>query len=197
MQELYEFHLSQNNMQVLNMLNTKYFIVPTQEGEVAQQNPETNGNAWFVENVELVPSANEAIVQLGDINTEETAIVNSEFADLLPAKQFEVDTTSTIELLSYQPNELVYRSSTTRDQLAVFSEIFYPHGWQAYIDGEEVPHFRANYVLRAMMVPAGEHEISFKFEPEVVKTGSSIALASSVLLGLLLVGGIVYSSRKK
>jgi hypothetical protein len=197
MQELYDFYLSQNNLQVLNMLNTKYFIIPTEEGAVAQANPETNGNAWFIQEVKMVDNANEAIQALDGINTKRVAVVDDDFAEFLPKKQFEADSTASIELVSYQPNELIYRASSESDRMVVFSEIYYPHGWQSYIDGEKVPHFRANYVLRAMMVPAGEHEITFKFEPEVVKTGSSIALASSILLGLLLIGGLFWKVRRK
>jgi hypothetical protein len=198
MQELFEFYIAQNNLQVLNMLNTKYFIIPTEEeGIVAQPNPETNGNAWFVQELRFVNGANEEILALDGINTKRVAVVDEKFSDLLPKKEFAVDTMASIELVSYQPNELKYRSSTENEAMAVFSEIYYPHGWQAYIDGEEVPHFRANYVLRAMMVPAGEHEITFRFEPQVVKTGSTIALASSVILGLLLLGGIFYGIRRK
>ncbi|MFD1079856.1 YfhO family protein, partial [Longispora fulva] len=89
-----------------------------------------------------------------------------------------------------------YKYSSGAKQMAVFSEIYYPHGWQAYLDGKEVPHFRTNYVLRAMIVPAGEHTVTFRFEPEVVKTGSTITLVSSLLLGLLLIGGIVYQTRE-
>ena len=197
MQELYDFYLSQNNLQVLNMLNTKYFIVPTQEGEVVQQNPETNGNAWFVENVELVENANEEILGLKGLNTRKAAVIDKKFAEYLPSQNFLADSTAHIELVSYEPNELHYTYSSKNENLAVFSEIYYPNGWQAYIDGKKAPHFRANYVLRAMLVPEGEHEISFKFEPQVVKTGSSIALASSVILGLLLLGGIVYGFKKQ
>ncbi len=197
MQELYDFYLSQNNLQVLNMLNTKYFIVPTEEGVMAQQNPETNGNAWFVENVKLVEDANEEILGLKGLNTKKAAVVNKEFGEYLSKKQFPQDSLANIELISYKPNELKYRYSAEQEQLTIFSEIYYPHGWQAYIDGEAVPHFRANYVLRAMVVPAGEHEITFKFEPEVVKTGSQIALASTAILVLLLLGGIFYGIKRK
>lgn len=197
MQELYDFYISQNNLQVLNMLNTKYFIIPTEEGVVAQQNPETNGNAWFVREVKVVENANEEILGLDGINTGKVAVVDNDFAEYLPQQNFTVDSSATIELISYQPNELKYRTTAQNESMAVFSEIYYPNGWQAYIDGEEVPHFRANYVLRAMVVPAGEHEITFKFEPKVVKTGSSIALASSVLLGLLLIGGIFYGIKRR
>lgn len=196
MQELYDFYLSQNNLQVLNMLNTKYFIIPTEEGVVAQQNPETNGNAWFVQEVKLVENADEEILGLKGINTSRTAVVDKKFAELLPSTNLVKDSTSRINLVSYQPNELIYNYTAADAGLVVFSEIYYPHGWKAYLDGKEVPHFRANYVLRAMAVPAGQHEISFKFEPRVVKTGSTIALASSILLGLLLIGGVVYKIKK-
>ena len=197
MQELYDFYLSQNNLQVLNMLNTRYFIIPTEEGVVAQQNPESNGNAWFVQKVNIVQNADEEILGLKGINTLQTAVVDKKFADLLPAQEFAKDSVAQIKLTSYQPNKLVYQYSALHAGLVVFSEIYYPHGWQAYIDGKAVPHFRANYVLRAMTVPEGQHQITFKFEPEVVKTGSSIALASSILLGLLIIGGIVYSVKKE
>lgn len=197
MQELYDFYLSQNNLQVLNMLNTKYFIIPSEEGVMAQENPETNGNAWFVENVKLVENANEEILGLKGINTRKTAVIDREFGEFLPKEPFSRDSLAQIQLVSYAPNELKYRYSAENEQLALFSEIYYPHGWQAYIDGKEVPHFRANYVLRAMVVPAGEHEITFRFEPGVVRTGSSIALASSVILGLLVIGGIFYGIKRK
>lgn len=197
MQELYDFYLSQNNLQVLNMLNTKYFIVPTQEGVMTQQNPETNGNAWFVKEVKHVKNANEEILGLKGINTRKTAVVDEKFSEYLPKMSFSVDSLSQIKLITYQPNKLKYEYSANSEQMAVFSEIYYPHGWQAYIDGEEAPHFRANYVLRAMVLPAGEHEVTFKFEPQVIKTGSSIALASSIILGLLVIGGIVFGFKRE
>lgn len=197
MQELYEFYLSQNNLQVLNMLNTKYFIIPDEEGVMVQENPEVNGNAWFVETVKLVENANEELLGLKGINTKKMAVVDEKFKELLPQKNFPEDSLAQIELISYRPNELVYRYSAEKEQMAVFSEIYYPHGWQAYIDGKEAPHFRANYVLRAMVVPAGDHQITFRFEPGVVRTGSIIALTSSVILGLLVMGGIFYGIKRK
>ena len=196
-QDLFDFHISQNNMEVLNMLNTKYFIVPTEEGIAAQQNPETNGNAWFVKNVMLVDNANEAITTLGEVNTKETAVLNRKFEEYLPSKGIDFDENASIQLISYQPNELVYEYSAEGDQLAVFSEVYYPEGWQAYLDGEKLPHFRADYVLRAMMLPGGEHQLVFRFEPQVIETGSSIALASSVLMALALVGGMYFFFRRR
>lgn len=198
MQELFEFYISQNHLEVLNMLNTKYFIIPTEEeGLVAQQNPEANGNAWFVEEVMVVEDANAEILALEDLNTEETAVITEDFREHLQQLTFPEDPSAEVELVDYRPNQLTYRSSSSNAGLAVFSEIYYPHGWKAYIDGEEVTPIRANYVLRALSIPAGDHEIVFKFDPEVVKTGSSISLASSVLLALLLIGGLVIKFRKK
>lgn len=197
MQELFEFYIAQNYMPVLNMLNTKYFIVPTEEGVVAQQNPDTYGNAWFVQEVKWVADANEAILALGEIDPKTTAVVNREFESDLPSGELNTNENAHIELVEYLPNEISYQYSTESEQLAVFSEIYYPDGWQAYIDGEKHPHFRADYVLRAMLLPAGEHTLVFKFEPGVVKTGSTIALISSILLVLALLGGAFYAFRKK
>lgn len=196
MQDLFDFYISRNNIEVLNILNVKYFIIPTEDGPQAQQNPEAFGNAWFVNNVKWVHSANEAMLSLGEVALDSTAVIHQEFRDRVPAG-LQMDESANIELISQQPNELVYQSSASFDQLVVFSEVYYPHGWKTYINGKEVSHFRANYLLRAMMVPAGEQRIEFKFEPEVIKTGSQIALASSILLGLLMLGGIFYTFKKK
>lgn len=196
-QDLFDFHISQNNLEVLNMLNTKYFIIAGEEGLVAQKNPDTNGNAWFVEEVTLVENANEEILALGDINTKEVAVINNKFEEFIPAKGLKADEAAEIELVEYAPNELTYKYSAQGEQLVVFSEVYYSEGWQAYIDGEKAPHFQADYVLRAMMVPGGEHTIVFKFEPQVVETGSAIALASSVLLGMVLLGGLYFAFRRK
>ncbi|MGM1054278.1 MAG: YfhO family protein [Bacteroidota bacterium] len=195
-QELYDFYISRNNMEILNMLNVKYFIIPTEEGVQAQQNPEAFGNAWFVYNIKWVENPNEAILSLGESKLDSTAIINVEYKNLVPT-DLETDPSAEIELISQQPNELVYKSKSSKEQLAVFSEIFYPNGWKTYIDGKESVHFRVNYVLRGMMIPAGEHEIRFMFEPEVVKTGSIISLLASILLGLLLLGGLFYKFRRK
>src|SRR5690606_20575917 len=190
--DLFDFYISQNNTEILNMLNVKYFIFPTEESPQAQQNPEAFGNAWFVNNVKWAESADEEILSLGEVDLSNTAVINAELQDKIP-DSFPEDPSASIELISYAPNELKYRTSASSDQLAVFSEIYYPHGWKTFIDGEESNHFQANYTLRAMVVPAGEHEISFKFAPEVVKKGSNIALTSSILLGILLLGGIFYT----
>jgi hypothetical protein len=195
-QDLFDFYISQNNVAVLNMLNVKYFIIPTEEGNQVQQNPEAFGNAWFVNKVKWVDSADEAMLSLGEVDLQNTAVINEEYKEMVPPTLAQ-DTTANIELVNQRPNELVYKTLSSKEQLVVFSEIFYPHGWKTFIDGKETSHFRANYLLRAMMIPAGDHEVVFKFEPEVVKTGSNIALASSILLGLMILGGIFFAFKKK
>ena len=196
MQDLFDFYIAKNNLAILNMLNVKYIIVPTEEGPQAQQNPEAFGNAWFVENIKWVENADEEILSLSETDLTSTLVINTEFTDKLPS-EFEFDPSAQIELIEQEPNKLVYKTSASKDQLVVFSEMYYGRGWTSYINNVETPHFRANYVLRAMMVPSGEHNITFKFEPNVVKTGSKIALTSSILLGLLLLGGILYTFKNK
>ncbi|MBZ9630321.1 YfhO family protein [Salegentibacter sp. LM13S] len=197
MQDLYDFYISQNNMEILNMLNAKYFIVPSESGQPqAQQNPNALGNAWFVDDIMWVESANEEILNLKEVDLQNTAVINSEFKNEV-SEELNTDGNAEITLESYKPNELVYKINASAPQLAVFSEMYYQPGWQAYLDGKEVDHVRANYVLRAMNIPAGEHTVTFRFEPEVVNTGSSIALASSIILVLIILGGFYYKSRKR
>lgn len=196
MQDLFDFYISKNNMEILNMLNVKYFIIPTEEGIQAQQNPEAFGNAWFVENVKFVDTPNDEILALGETDLSLTAVINNQYKDEVPAT-ISRDSSSTIQLINQKPNELVYQSSSSGESLALFSEIYYPKGWKVFIDGEEASHFPANYVLRGMSIPAGDHTITFKFEPEVVEIGSTISLASSAILFLLLIGGIFYSFKRK
>ncbi len=197
MQDLYDFYISQNNMEVLNMLNAKYFIVPSEGGQPqAQQNPNAFGNAWFVDNIKWVESANEEILNLNEVDLQNTAVINSEFRSEV-SEDFKATGNAEIQLQSYQPNELVYKTNASSPQFVVFSEMYYQPGWQAYLDGEKVEQVRVNYVLRAMNIPAGEHTVTFRFEPEVVNTGSSIALASSIILVLIILGGFYYKSRNR
>ncbi len=195
-QDLYDFYISQNNMEILNMLNVKYFIVPTDNGNQAQQNPGAFGNAWFVENIKWVESANEAIVSLKNTDLQKTAVVQNKFKDEINTS-FVYSADANIVLKSYQPNELHYEVSTASNQFAVFSEMYYQPGWNAYLDEKLVDHVRADYVLRAMNIPAGNHEVVFKFEPQVIQTGSTITLVSSVLIGLVVLGGIGYELKKR
>tara|TARA_B100000965_G_scaffold193627_1_gene161646 strand:- start:551 stop:2956 length:2406 start_codon:yes stop_codon:yes gene_type:complete len=181
-QELIEFHISKGNMNVLNMLNTKYFI--TQDGR-AQLNPGALGNAWFVENINTVKNADEEIAALGNFDPLKTIIVDERYDDNL-ININNLNSSSIIKLDSYKPNHLTYTSNNIDEGIAVFSEIYYKDGWNVYVNGIESNHFRANYVLRAMKIPAGNHIIEFKFEPSVFTNGERISLASSISLLLLL-----------
>jgi hypothetical protein len=193
--ELYDFYISRNNINVLNMLNTKYIIAEDNQGNVFPYlNEDANGNAWFVAELEKVESANEEIKAIDSLETKFKAVTTSE---MLASKTFVVDSTASIKLTEHRPNYLKYQSNNLNDGFVVFSEMYYETGWVSSIDGKEVPHFRVDYTLRGMEVPKGEHTIEFKFEPQVIKTGSHIALASSILLGLLILGGLFYEFKKK
>ena len=185
-QELIEHQISKNNMRVLNMLNTKYFIVADNNRQpFAQVNPEALGNVWFVEDYRIVPNANEEMLALNDFNPGREAIVDKRFERFVEGKSFTKDTLSGIRLDSYKPNHLTYSAKCNEEELAVFSEIYYPEGWQAFIDGVPVEHFRVNYILRAMVIPQGEHQIEFKFEPRSYYLGNKVSLISSLILLLL------------
>lgn len=195
-QQLYDYQIANNNIQVLNMLNVKYVIQTTEEGQpIPLQNPNANGNAWFVSNVKVVQNADEEIRALGSLDTKNEAVVDKEFMKKVSAQSFIKDSLATISLEEYKPNYLKYTSQNTNNGLAVFSEIYYPKGWKIMIDGKEREQIRANFILRAIEIPAGKHIIEFKFEPEVVKNGSSIALFSSIGMLLLLVGGIYFETK--
>jgi len=197
-QELYEYQIARNNIEIWNMLNIKYIIFPDNQGESRlQQNDDANGNAWFVSQVEFVNTANEEIKGLDSLKTKQKVVVNTEFKDRLSKSIFVRDSLASIQLSSYQANEMKYESSTTSEQLAVFSEMYYKNGWNAYIDGKLSPHFRANYVLRAMVVPPGKHEIVFKFEPTIIKKGNAITLTSYVLLFIVPLGWFFMEKKKK
>lgn len=196
MQQLIDYQISKNNLEVLNMLNVKYVIQKDKEGkEFPVSNPDVNGNAWFVSQVKLVNSADEEMKALDSLDSKEVAVVNSKDFDIKNTA-FAKDSSSTITLENYKPNYLKYVSNNSKEGLAVFSEMYYGKGWNAYIDGKSADHIRVDYVLRALNIPAGKHTIEFKFEPQVIKTGSTITLISSIGMLLLLVGGI-YFERKK
>lgn len=196
-QDVFDFYISQNNINVLNMFNTKYIIAQDEEGIMFPYvNPDANGNAWFIKKFREVTSTNEEILALDSLNNKHMAVLNKKDFNI-KASSFKVDSTASIDLLEYKPNYLKYKSVNNNDGFAVFSEVYYPKGWKTIIDGEEASHIRVNYLLRGMEVPAGEHIIEFKFEPDVIQTGSTIALASSILVGLLLFGGLYYEYKKK
>ncbi|HEX9981117.1 MAG TPA: YfhO family protein [Flavobacterium sp.] len=197
-QELFDYQIAKNNLEVLNMLNVKYVLQTDEKGqEFPVINPDANGNAWFVEQVKFVNSADEEMKSLDKLDTKKTAVVNrKDFGKVLNKATFVRDSSSVITLTQYKPNYLKYTSNNSQAGLAVFSEAYYANGWNAYLDGKKQPHFRANYILRAMMVPAGRHTIEFRFEPQVVKTGSNIALISSLIMLLLIGGGIWYEAKR-
>ncbi len=175
-----------NETWILNMLNTKYVIYNPDAPPLL--NNRALGNAWFVENAVLAENANRELEILNEINTSKTAVIDKVFTDHLNKRTFDLNEGDKIELKSYQPNELVYKCTSGGERLVIFSEIYYPGGWKCYVDGNESSHFRADYVLRAMMVPEGEHEIKFVFDPDSYKTGNKVSLASSILLILLAAG---------
>ncbi|MCF8388152.1 MAG: YfhO family protein, partial [Bacteroidales bacterium] len=175
-------------LSVLNMLNTKYFILDPAQPPL--QNRYALGNAWFVNSLNVVENADEEIKAVQDFNPARTAIVDKRFEEVISSLDLN-DTLQygTIRLTNYKPNKLTYLSKANEDAFAVFSEIYYSEGWNAYIDGEKAAHARVNYVLRGMRVPAGEHQIVFAFEPAVYRTGETISLISSIVLILLIIGG--------
>lgn len=196
MQQLFDYQIAKNNLEILNMLNVKYVIQTDKEGkEIPTINPEANGNAWFVSDLKLVNKPDDVMKALDHIDTKNVAVFNvheheGKFKNARLKKKW--DTTGTIKLVKYKPNYIKYQSDNGKDGLAVFSEIYYKNGWNTYIDGKLTDHFPVDYVLRAMEIPGGKHTIEFKFEPQVVKTGSTIALASSIGMLLLLIGGIYF-----
>lgn len=197
-EELLDFHVYKNNMDVLNMLNTKYIIAEEQGQIFPYTNTEANGNAWFVSNLKVVANANQEILALDSLNTKTTAVLEQSVQTENNLKTaYPVDSTASIQLKEFKPNYLKYESNNRSEGLAVFSEIYYEQGWNAYIDGNLTPHFRVNYVLRALELPKGNHTIEFKFEPQVVEIGSKIALASSAVLGLLLLAGLFFEMKKR
>ncbi len=197
-QELYDHQIKGKfNRDVLNMLNTKYFIQADESRKpVVVPNPQALGNAWFVEDVEMVENADEELDALSDFNPEKTAIVDERFKDELSGFSPVRDSSAQIKLIDYKPNDLQYQVNSQKDQLAVFSEIYYPKGWNAYVDGKPAPHFRVDFVLRAMVIPAGKHLVEFKFEPKVYSIGAKVSFGSSLLVILLLVGFVVYETKK-
>ncbi len=183
--------LKQN--QALNMLNTKYIIYNPEAPPLV--NNYALGNAWFVNNIKIVADANEEIKAVQNFEPKNTAIVDKRFEkELINLTE---DKSATIKLTEYKPNHISYKSTANTNQIAVFSEIYYDKGWNTYIDNKQVSHFRADYVLRAMKIPAGSHTIEFKFEPRSWAIGSTISLISSIILLLALIGVVYIELIKK
>jgi len=183
-----ELQVAFNNTPIpsLNMLNTKYVIY--NPSALPLINPNVLGNAWFVEKPVIVENANKEILLMNSFNPSKEAIIDNIFKNQITKSSFPVQENEKIELVSYQPDELLYKYSAREEKLAVFSEIYYPAGWKGYIDGKESEYFRTDWVLRGMVVPAGDHEIKFTFMPASYYVGNKISMASSVLLILLCAG---------
>jgi len=183
---LEDFQAVFNNTQVLNMLNTKYVIYNPDAPPLINQY--ALGNAWFVEKPVIVENANKEISAINYFEPSKEAIIDDIFKDQITKVSYPVLENEKIELVSYQPDELLYKYSSLDDKLVVFSEIYYPAGWKSYIDGKESKYFRTDYVLRGMIVPAGDHEIKFTFKPSSYIVGNKISLASSLVLILMMAG---------
>lgn len=195
-QDLIENQLSkpQLSMPVMNMLDTRYFLLPEQQGQGmnVQRNDSALGAAWFVNNIRVVNSPIEEMKALDDFNPAETAIIDK---STQAVTQFPVsaDTSASIQLLKYDADTIVYKTVSPSPQFAVFSEIYYPAGWNAYLDGKKTDYYKVNYLLRGMPVPAGTHTIEFRFEPSVYSTSYSIALWSTIAMYIFIIGGFIMS----
>ena len=187
---------NKKTLNILNMLNTKYILLGSLQEPRAEINPNANGNAWFVSDIQYVKTPNEEIKAVGEIDNKKTAVVSVEDQKYFEGKNLQSDSTAVIELKNYQPNQLEFKTQSKTPQLAVFSEIYYPKGWKILLDGKEVPYIKANYLLRAVFVPAGNHEVRMVFEPEVIEKGKMISMSAFGIFLLLSVGGFLKFRRK-
>lgn len=187
------------NEDVLDMLNTKYLITSDQNGEkeTMVNRSTAAGNAWFVQNVEYVKSADEEMLAISSFDPKKVMVVHEEFKPMIDIKKVGYDGNAFIRLTNYHPDLMTYEYSSGRDALAVFSEIWYDKGWNAYLDGEKIPYFRADYLLRAAQLPGGNHKLEFKFEPNSYYTGEIISLIASILLVLGLAYAIYTEMKSK
>ncbi len=184
-------HNTLENLSVLNMLNTKYIISHPDASPIS--NTSNLGNAWFIESYQIVDNADEEIQALHKIDPSKTAVIDKRFEDLIVGYDTnDFDSSASIRLTDYEPNYLIYKSDLTKEQLAVFSEIYYEKGWDMYVNGEPRPHFRVNYVLRGAIIPKGENLIEFKFEPKTYTIGSVISLVSSLIIIIIMIGSVAY-----
>ena len=198
-QELIDRQLTKSyNPDVLDMLNTKYIITRDEKGQSyrMQRNATACGNAWFVTSVQFAENADQEMQAISSFDAKKEAIVDKSYKDLIDVKRLGVGAEGFIKLVSYHPDHLTYEYSLAKDAIAVFSEIYYNKGWNMYIDGVQRPYFRADYVLRAAQLEAGNHKVEFKFEPVSYYTGEKISLAGSVLLVAGL-GFAFYTERKR
>jgi hypothetical protein len=200
-QDIIDQHISKMNMNVINMLNAKYVIIPdNKKNPVPQLNPDAMGNAWFVDSLIVVNTPNEECDALDSLNLRKAAVVDvSKFGNFVADFTPHHDSTATVTFLSYKPNKLEYQTNATHEGLVVFSEVYYPYGWHAYIDDKPAEHFRVNYILRALKVPAGEHHIRFVFDPDTIRKYEPISIICIVIVYLTIIGAIIwfFVQRKK
>ncbi|PSL20875.1 YfhO family protein [Chitinophaga ginsengisoli] len=193
--DLIERQISHNNINVLNMLNAKYVIVPGNDGHpVAQRNPDALGNAWFVKHILWARDANTEMKALDHLDTKDSVVIDERYKVLIKDNPA-FDSTATISLIANNLNEISYNTTASTPQFAVFSEVYYEQGWNAFIDGEPAPYCRVDYALRGMQVPAGKHTITFRFEPASYYTGIKLAISGYLVMLLLLTGGVVLNMR--
>lgn len=201
-QELFERQIAKQNANpgILAMLNNKYMLSVDEKGNtVAIPQPGALGHAWFVKNYKIVPNADAEMAALDSLKPRDEAVIDQRFAGTLAGLKLQADSTDKISLITYKPNELVYESNTRNEGLAIFSEIYYNvrDEWKVTIDGKPAEMLRANYVLRALRIPAGKHSIVFKFEPVSIAAGRKVDLISSILLVVLIVGAVFISVKNK
>jgi hypothetical protein len=184
-QNIYDFYILKNNLDVLNILNVKYIIQNDPDNPLGvTRNPNALGNAWFVDGAVVVENDNQELLSLSELDLSKKLVTQNKS---LIAREFKLRESNTITLYSRKANELIYKSSTESSQLTVFSEAFYKNGWQAYVDGIQVDHFRVNYLLRGLILPEGDHEVKFNFKPKVVYTGSYISIVAYLILLILMI----------
>ena len=198
LQELFDYQISKGNMDVLNMLNVKYVLLRNEEGLLQpMQNEDALGNAWFVEKIVTKSTDDQVMQYLSEFKPQKEAVaLSKDVSNALSSLSSVVDSTATITLKSYKPNKLVYETDNDNEGFAVFSEVYYPKGWKATIDGKPQDFYRVNYLLRGMVIPSGKHTIVFEFQPEVVAVGSKVSLVGNVLLLGWLIGGVVWQRKR-
>lgn len=184
--DLLEHQIAKNNMAVLNMLNAKYVIM---QGDTVVQNPDAMGNAWFVDHIRYVSDANTEMKALDSLDPRRMAVADRQFEKVLKTSA-PAAAGDTIFETTYAPNRLTYHSRLSRPRIAVFSEIYFPWGWQATVDGKPVEIGRVNYVLRALNLPAGNHTVTFEFKPQSVERAESISVASIILIYIVCLGAL-------
>lgn len=184
-----------SQLNILNMLNTKFFIINPNGAPLT--NSFAKGNAWFVEELKFVENADEELAEVISLDINSEAVSDKKFEDKVSKPSFDIALSDRIQLTDYQPNKMTYQVSAVGDRFAVFSEIFYEKGWYAYIDGEPVDHIRVNYLLRGLEIPVGEHTVVFEFKPKTYFRGEKISYAGSILLILAFAGGVFMEVRRK